>query len=207
MVSRTFIISYLTLLITIIIGYWLTTDERPDERFLTLSTLGKNDTAGDYYPSNNNNTNIVLPGQMVSWNIYVYNHAESAEYVSVRIKLLNSTDTTPDENYYSGNPRSQYLYEFRHLLARNSTWNIPLDWMISNVSIDPDHGHIIIGGLDINNHHVEGLNVTSLQGKDFRMIIELWKYNMEDKAFVFQGFPENDNNGGAWNQIWFSLKV
>jgi hypothetical protein len=30
---------------------------------------------------------------------------------------------------------------------------------------------------------------------------------MEDKAFVFQGFPENDNNKGAWNQIWFNLKV
>jgi hypothetical protein len=61
--------------------------------------------------------------------------------------------------------------------------------------------------LDINNHPVEGLNVTSLQGKEFRMIIELWKYDMEDKAFVFQGFPENDNNRGAWNQIWFNLKV
>jgi len=56
-------------------------------------------------------------------------------------------------------------------------------------------------------YHVEGLNVTSLQGKDFRMVIELWKYDMEDKTFIFQGIPENDNNGGAWNQIWFNLKV
>jgi len=78
---------------------------------------------------------------------------------------------------------------------------------IPNVSTELDHGYVIIKGLDINNHHVEGLNVTSLQGKDFRMIIELWKYDMEDKAFVFEGFPENDNNRGAWNQIWFNLKV
>jgi hypothetical protein len=69
--SKTFIISYVTLFITITIGYWLTTHERPDERFLSLSTLGKNGTTGDYYPSNNNNTNIVLPGQKVSWHIYV----------------------------------------------------------------------------------------------------------------------------------------
>ena len=203
--SRTFIISYVTLLITITIGYWITTHERPDERFLSLSTLGKNDTTGDYYPSNN--TTVVLPGQKISWHIYAYNHAGSAEYVSVRIKLLNSTDATPDENYYSGEARRQHLYEFRQLLARNSTWSIPLNWTISNVSTDLDHGYVIIKGLDINNHHIEGLNVTSLQGKDFRMIIELWKYDMEDKAFVFQGFPENDNNRGAWNQIWFNLKV
>ncbi len=144
---------------------------------------------------------------MVSWHIYVYNHAESAEYVSVRIKLLNSTDATPDENYYSGEVRNQDLYEFRQLLARNSTWSIPLNWTISNVSTDPDHGYVTINGLGINDHHVEGLNVTSLQGKDFRMIIELWRYDMEDKAFVFEGFPENDNNGGAWNQIWFNLRV
>jgi hypothetical protein len=144
---------------------------------------------------------------MVSWHIYVYNHAESAEYVSVRIKLLNSTDVTPDENYYSSEVRSQDLYEFRQLLARNSTWSIPLNWTISNVSTDPDRGYVTINGLDINDHHVEGLNVTSLQDKDFRMIIELWKYDMEDRAFVFQGFPENDNNGGAWNQIWFNIGV
>jgi hypothetical protein len=148
----------------------------------------------------------VLPGQKVSWHIYVNNHAGSAEYVSVRIKLLNSTDATPDENY-SGEARSQDLYEFRQLLARNSTWSIPLNWTISDVSTDLEHGYVMIKGLDINNHRVEGLNVTSLQGKEFRMIIELWKYDMEDKAFVFQGFPENDNNKGAWNQIWFNLKV
>jgi hypothetical protein len=148
----------------------------------------------------------VLPGQKVSWHIYVYNHAESAEYVSVRIKLLNSTDATPDENYSSG-ALGQDLYEFRRLLARNSSWDIPLDWTISNVSTDLDHRYVIIKGLDVNNHHVAGLNVTSQQSKEFRMVIELWKYNMEDKAFVFQGFPENDNNRGAWNQIWFNLEV
>ena len=148
----------------------------------------------------------MLPGQKVSWHIYVYNHAESAEYVSVRIKLLNSTDATPDENY-SGGATGQDLYEFKRLLARNSSWDIPLDWTISNVSTDLDHRHVTIKGLDVNNHHVGGLNVTSQQGEEFRMVIELWKYNMEDTAFVFQGFPENDNNRGAWNQIWFNLKV
>lgn len=148
----------------------------------------------------------MLPGQKVSWHIHVYNHAGSAEYVSVRIKLLNSTDPAPNENY-SGESRSHYLHEFSRLLARNSSWDIPLSWTISNVSIDGNHGYVIVNGLEINNHHVDGLNVKSLQGKDLRMIIELWKYNMEDKAFVFQGFPENDNNRGSWNQIWFDLKV
>ena len=112
----------------------------------------------------------------------------------------------PDDND-SGEPRSHYLLEFKRLLARNSSWSIPLNWTISNVSTDLNHRYVIVKGLDINNHHVDGLNVTSLQGKNLRMIIELWKYNMEDKAFVFQGFPENDNNRGAWNQIWFNLKV
>jgi hypothetical protein len=174
-----------------------------------LSTVGKNGTTSDYYPSNkdNNNTNVLLPGQKVSWNIYVYNHAGSAQYVSVRIKLLNSTDATPDENYYSPEAHSKDLYEFRRLLARNSSWIIPLNWTVSNVSTDLNHRYVIIKGLDIDNHDVDGLNVASLQGKDFRMIIELWKYDMEDRAFVFQGFPENDNNRGAWNQIWFNLKV
>ena len=112
----------------------------------------------------------------------------------------------PDENF-SGEPRSHYLLEFKRLLKRNSTWIIPLNWTISNVNTDLNDRYVIIKGLDINNHRVDGLNVTSLQGKSLRMIIELWKYNMEDKAFVFQGFPENDNNRSAWNQIWFNLKV
>jgi hypothetical protein len=193
------------LLITITIGYWLTTHERLDERFLSLSTLGENGITADYFPSND--ANVVFPGQKVSWHIYVYNHAGSSEYVSIRIKLLNSsTDAMLDENY-SGEARSQALYEFRQLLARNSSWIIPLNWTIPIGSIDSDHGYVTIKGFDINNHHIEGLNVTNLQGKDFRMIIELWKYDMEDKAFVFQGFPENDNNRGAWNQIQFNLRV
>ncbi len=148
----------------------------------------------------------MLPRQQVSWHIYVYNHAESAEYVSVRIKLLNSTEATRDGNY-SGEARSQDLYEFRQLLTRNSSWNIPLNWTISNVSTDLNHRYVIIKGMDINNQHIGGLNVTSLQDKDFRIIIELWKYDMEKRSFVFQGFPENDNNRGAWNQVWFNLKV
>jgi hypothetical protein len=189
----------------------LITHERPDERFLSLSTLGKNDSKTGYYPSSDNSTTIVLPGQKISWHIHVYNHAGSAEYVSIRIRLLNSTDPLPDENY-AGEPRSQYIHEFRRLLAKNSSWNIPLNWTISNISTDPNHRYVTVKGLDINNNHVDGLNVTSLQGRGpvdmlFRMIIELWKYNTDDKAFVFQGFPENDNNRGAWNQIWFNLKV
>ena len=148
----------------------------------------------------------MLPGQKVSWHIHVYNHAENAEYVSVRIKLLNSTDATPDDNYSDGTG-GQDLLEIRRLLARNSSWNIPLDWTISNVSTDLDHRYVVIKGLDVNNQHIGGLNITSLQDREFRMIIELWKYDMEAKAFVFQGFPENDNNRGAWNQIWFNLKV
>lgn len=233
--SSTFIISYVTLLVTITIGYWVVSHERPDERFLGLSTLGKNDTKTGYYPSFNDNNYlladealkaggfqqafgplgdilnvgdpIVLPGQKVPWNVHVYNHAGRAEYVSIRIKLLNSTDSLADKNY-SGEPRGHYLHEFTRLLARNSSWNIPLSWTISNVSADqPNHRHVTVKGMDINNYHVDGLNVTSPQGKDLRMIIELWKYNMKDKAFAFQGFPENDNNKGAWNQVWFDLKV
>jgi hypothetical protein len=145
-------------------------------------------------------------GQTVTWHIYVYNHAGSAQYISVRVKLLNSTDTTPDENY-SEKARSQHLYEFRRLVARNTSWDMPLNWTISNVSTGLDDRYVMINGLDLNNHPIEGLDVTSLRGKDFRMIIELWKYDMEVKAFVFEGFPENDNNRGAWNQIWFNLKV
>ena len=112
----------------------------------------------------------------------------------------------PDENY-SGQRSSHYLVEFKHLLAKNSSWIVPLNWAISNVSTDPDHKYVIVKALDMNNHHVSGLNVTSLQGKNLRMVIELWKYNIKDKAFVFQGFPENYNNRSAWNQIWFNLKA
>ncbi|MDQ3562337.1 MAG: hypothetical protein M3382_05000, partial [Thermoproteota archaeon] len=79
------------------------------------------------------------------------------------------------------------MFEIRRLLARNSLWNIPLDWTISNVSTDLDHRYVAIKGLDVNNQHIGGLNITSLQDREFRMIIELWKYDMEAKAFVFQG--------------------
>ena len=218
-VSTSFILSYIILVIAISIGYLLITQPRAEEKFLSLSTLSRNGTTSNYYPSNNtiwahlpgqkvswnypsNGTNVLLPGQKVSWNIYVYNHAGDAQYVSVRIKLINSTDTTPDEN-----SSGQEVYEFNHLLAANASWSFPLNWKISNVSLDLDQGYVLIKGLDIDNRHVDGLNLKSQQGKEFRMILELWRYDTKSKAFVFQGFPESNNERGAWNQIWFNLKV
>jgi hypothetical protein len=122
------------------------------------------------------------------------------------MKLLNSTDATPNENSH-GAAHNHEIYEFQHLLARNSSWSMPLNWTISNVSKDLNQGYVTIKSLDINNHHVDGLNATSLEGEDFRMVIELWRYDTKTQTFVFQGFPENDDNMGAWNQVWFSLKA
>lgn len=201
MLSTSFVLSYIILLITISIGYLLINHARPEEKFISLNTLGKNGTTSNYYPSNNTIW-APIPGQKVSWNIYVYNHAGDAEYVSVRIKLINSTDATPIEN-----SSGQAVYEFSHLLATNASWSFPLNWKISDVSMDLDRGYVVIKGLDIDNRHIDGLNVRTQQGKEFRMIIELWRYDTKNKAFVFQGFPDSDNERGAWNQIWFNLKI
>jgi uncharacterized membrane protein len=195
--SRTFLLLFSSLLIIYLSIAYVASEPRPQERFLSISTLGSNMMAGHYYPSN---SSLIDTGFDVSWYLNVYNRMGNPEYLSIRVKLINSTQTAPDDNLHLPSPEN-HIIELRHMLANDSTWVTPLSWTITE--IDKKQDYVVIKGLKINDLEFDDLHIASSDG-DFRLIFELWRYDTETNDFSFTWSSGLDERS-TWNQIWFSV--
>ena len=196
--SRAFLLFFASLLMISISIAYVASEPRPQERFLSISTLGSNMILKDYYPTGSSTIDV---GDNVNWYLNVYNRMGEVEYLSVRIKLLNATQATPesDTSYQS---TEGYILELKQIVQNNSTWVVPLTWSIKDV--DKKQDHIAIKNLEINGMVVDDLNIKSTGG-DFRMIIELWRYDANTGDFAFDWDSKTDKRN-TWNQVWFNIK-
>jgi hypothetical protein len=172
---------------------------RREEPFFALAVLGENGMAEHYYPGDDPNLKV---GDAVRWTLYLYNHMGSAQYVSIRFKLLNSTMSAP--NSTSCLPGSgPIFYEVRRVLTANETLLQPLGWSIVDVGRVGDS--VMIEGLSVNGDYIKTSSIAE-NGSNFRIILELWVYDHVSKDFVF-GWNYGDEMRCAWNQIWFNATL
>ena len=202
--SKTFLMVFCSLLAVLLsIGY-VASEAWPQERFLSISTLGSNETAENYYPDGES---TIAVGDTMKWYMNVYNHMGQTEYLSIRMKLINSSQPTPDESSYL---QDQQLPIFRldRVVEDKSRWIEPLTWSIAGMNQDIDQ--ISIKSLSVNGVNVDNLNTTTVRGKEFRIILELWRYDTETQNFVFSQPPSvkqsDTKQMNNWNQIWFRLE-
>ncbi|MEM0496123.1 MAG: hypothetical protein QXR25_07860 [Candidatus Nitrosocaldus sp.] len=177
---------------------------RDYERFMSLSTLGRGMMASDYYPSNTPDIGL---GDEVLWHIQVYNRMGEAEYIAIRVKLLNADMPIPDDNMHTPSP-VEHLYEMRQVVAHDSTITIPLRWSIATVARESGEDgsiYVAVKELLINGEKVS-TDVKSKDGKNFRLIMELWRYNPDSKEFEFSWLDSMKERRSVWNQIWFNVK-
>ncbi|MGI0023969.1 MAG: hypothetical protein ACREA4_02355, partial [Nitrososphaera sp.] len=102
----------------------------PQDNFLTLSTLGSDMSAANYYPGEGS---FVTKGDTLNWNSRVYNHMGEPEYVAIRLKLLNDAQFGPDDKLRLPSP-SDPIYEERHMVADEATLTMPIAIMIKDVA-------------------------------------------------------------------------
>jgi hypothetical protein len=171
--------------------------------FLSLTTLGSTMQTNSYFPDDARN-NTVQVKQDVNWHIKVQNEMAQSEYVSLRMKILNSSDIGPNDMLSQPSPASE-VFEKKQLIPSNSTWQAPINWSISEVEKTKDH--VIIKGVEINNKAIGDLNIPSSDKSDFRMILEVWRYDHKSNDFVFGGQGTNGEITGVWNQIWFNIRT
>lgn len=200
--SKRFLMVFCSLLaILLSIGY-VASEAWPQERFLGISTLGSNQTAENYYPDGES---TIAVGDTMKWNLNVYNHMGQTEYLSIRMKLLNSSQPTPDESSYLQDQQSP-IFRLDRVVEGNSRWIEPLTWSIAG--IDQDIDQISIKSLSVNGVNVDNLNTKTVRGKEFRIIFELWRYDTAAQKFVFSQPPSGNQSDAKqmsnWNQIWFS---
>lgn len=167
------------------------------DQFFSMWIVGSNGLTENYFPNNNPN---IIPTEQVNWTLGVYNHMSSLEYVVVEVKLLNATETAPNEQTGVPSPVPE-IFEFARVLVSNETWTIPFPWAIVNaVSVN---GAVQINGLSINGTMITGSLARAAGGLDFRFVFELWFYDQAADNLAFS-WSTPTSTYSVWTQLWFN---
>ena len=171
------------------------------EQFFALGVLGENMMAEHYYPVDDPK---IKCGETVKWHVVIYNHMGSAQYVSIRAKLLNQTTPPPDDMNHTASP-VPFFKEIRRVLVDNETWTFPFYWSVEDVAGPNDS--FKIKALKLNNTTLtQCLDTAALNGYNFRIVLELWTYSNEAAGFRY-GWGAGEEARSAWVQIWFNLTL
>jgi hypothetical protein len=173
-----FIIGTLVLFLIIVLAVLSALWPKYEERFFELGLLGKDKKAEGYYPNDNSTLEV---GSQILWYIYVHNHMGSVQNVSVRVKLLNSTMETPNDREHKPSPYA-FFVEFPLSLSVDETLLVPFSWSI--LEAVSQNNSVIIKSLIVNNQTIE-VNVTTFSDNSFRMVFELWVYDLSSNEYKF----------------------
>jgi hypothetical protein len=149
------------------------------EKFSELWVLGPGHMA-ENYPFN------VTAGDSYLVYIGVGNHMGESEYYGVQLKLRNQTDDLPNVTANVPSPLPQ-LYEYRAFLQDGESWEQPLTFSFSQVSVGQNQ--FVVGGLTVNGVTL-GVDKPAMwdagnSGYFYELFMELWIYNVTSDAFQF----------------------
>lgn len=194
---------FLALLSLTSITAWVVANPPLQEQFASISILGKDMAATNYFPGSNSS---ILLQEVIQWNVEVYNHLGSAQLFLLRMKLANQTTSGPDATTNTPSSGKVLIQTYRAVLG-NETWNIPIDWLVSSFTntTTPQGSLISIESIEANGQVTNATTISAIGGKNFRMVLELESYDLQTSSFVFS-FRSNGTVRSVWDQIWFSLQ-
>jgi hypothetical protein len=195
--KRTVIVIFITLLIVFEMIAYVSTTPRPREQFFQFYVLGSNRMAADYYP--NNDSNIRL-GEPVRWHVGVTDLMGNVQLVSIRVELGNETIRAPNDTQGLPSP-APLVTEFMRFIQDNETWELLFVWQILNVS--SVEGSTRILELQVNNQSFLMQDSSARDGYNFRLILELWTWNVDSGALEFGWWTATEHRV-AWLQLWFN---
>jgi hypothetical protein len=157
----------------------------PGEKFSELYILGPGHMA-ENYPYN------VAVGQQNLVYVGVTNHMISTQYYVLFLKFGNHTDPLPNATLATPSPLPP-LFEYRFAVQNNATLENQLAFSITDTTSNQNTSTIntiMINDLYFNVNKTAIIDNESPE-IDFRLLIELWKYDPEknlleyDNRFIF----------------------
>lgn len=196
-----------------------------NDSFLSLATLNSDMTTSNYFPTADNITIVDSPlvtntsnyvfttngepdkSSQMDWRLKVHNAMGKAEYVMIKVKLLNSSQSIPDDLTNQPSPEPA-IFELTTIIPDKSSRVLPFKWQITDISESGD-GYLIINHMVINDRPIDNVKTKSLDGQSFRILFELWRYDSDSNSFQYSWFTDAEKKEitrSVWNQIWFNIK-
>jgi len=149
------------------------------ESFSELWLLGPGHAA-DNYPFN------IRGGEEQRLFVGVGNHLGFSAYYAIHVKLRNQSQPLPDTNNSLASSLPT-LYEFRLVVPNGKNWEAPVDFKVSEVSVDSNV--TVVRRVTINNEtfHIHGVSKWDSEhhGFYYQLFFELWLYNTSLRSFEF----------------------
>jgi hypothetical protein len=202
--SKLFLATFASLLVITVSIVYVASQPWSDQKFIALSTVGSSMKADNYYPSGNS---TVKPEDLVQWYINLDNHMGQSQFVSLRMYLLNSTQSPSFAENSTSEGAIGQIYESQFLLDNNAKVILPINWTINKITTQ--NQTIEIDNLQVNGRNVRGeSNMFSSNGGNFRVEVVVFTYDSTMKEFVpLKNSNDVNGNNITWNQVWFKLSV
>jgi uncharacterized membrane protein len=143
----------------------------------------------------------INPPQTLNWNLTVANRTGREQFIMVIVRIGNSTTFSP--NVTSPATPLPELGRIDRFVSDGETSNINFTWTVESTN---QTGAVVFLNLRVNGQSVSSSPVGAVSGRDFRLIFELWTFDLSSGSFQY-GYPGEFAQIGTWLQVWFSTSA
>ncbi len=169
---------------------------KPAQSYMGFGVYSQQGLQG-YVPSNI----TIAPPQTLNWNLTVANRTGREQFIMVIVRLGNSTTFSP--NVTSPATPLPELGRIDRFVSDGETSDINFTWTVESTN---QTGAVVFLNLRINGQSVSSAPVGAVSGLDFRLIFELWTFDLSSGSFQY-GYPGEFAQIGTWLQVWFSTSA
>jgi len=143
----------------------------------------------------------ITPPQTLNWNLTVANRTGREQFLMVIVRIGNSTTFSP--NVTSPATPLPELGRLDRFVGDGETSNINFTWTVESTN---QTGDLVFLNLQINGQSLSSAPIGSVLGSNFRLIFELWTFDLSSGSFEY-GYPGEFAQIGTWLQVWFSTSA
>ncbi len=162
--------------------------------FMGFAVYSETGSLSGYVPG----SPLSVPANLtVQWHLRVTNMMGTVQFARVIVRLGNLSTTTPTVNDSGDAPVVGVLERF---VATGATENMNFNWTILKTIKAGQQESI---RLSVNGGTPISPRVSGQTGQDFRLVFELWTYDLSSGSFQY-GWRGPSSRVGTWLQVWFN---
>jgi len=192
----TYLLVFISLAIIFTSATFYIISPKPAQSYMGFGVYSQQGLQG-YVPSNM----TITPPQTLNWNLTVANRTGREQFIMVIVRIGNSTTFSP--NVTSPAAPLPELGRVDRFVSDGETSNINFTWTVESTN---QTGGVVLLNLRINGQSVSSAPVGAVSGRDFRLIFELWTFDLSSGSFQY-GYPGEFAQIGTWLQVWFSTSA